>query len=1090
MEHAYIKRQLTKDGYIDFAFRRYQKFKQKPAYDEAYKKEILSQLNSYFQNAEITNDNIVDLIKKIKDSNPSSGSFVHWSNTSDLYHFTSEQPSEVATSLSDFYRNHEVPLQVRIETFLSRAKTIKPDIRLGAPLFGYLLAAYDYQNFPLYKESIFNNVKKLFGIKTKLRSISENYQDFYDICLTVKDYLLDRGYTINMLDVQDFFYCLSQRDEVKTESAVDFIYDMSNELARFEEDSQLFINKISLLDRKDLEKKRKSYENSEKVREIRYRILDQLLKHGSMTVQEMERIKEEISQQYERKILHSWNNFSILFPLYYDSFEEKVNICLRDIHQSIQQLDALKGIKLKEDQVIKDFNWNNNFGTTESWLAVYPVEHETHRTAAQLFLGVKEKHIDYGIVYGTENPNRGEEYLTNLRHAEEFSYEQMEKKFDELVPKFLEENQLQDEEGVSPSSSERVIEVFSSLEEADWAFNFIKQTLNKLGITAPNDLRMAATYPGGRKFHIDYGNWLIVGFRQGANGQTEIRLAMINAEIDDLPLNKEMFTTKESEPSIALITLLVEEFKASEKLQHVYADTIDFIKEKFKNHQRTQYRVHNNEQLEAAIFNEEKRTKLFSEGLKKEQIDILKETEEVMKYFWLTCKPAIWTVENIKDGGSINFTAYNEKGNKRRIFSAFESANPGDKVLFYESTPRKEIIAQGEVTEGLHLVDKEGYPELVEAVTFRYKEEVEPISWEVISEVEELQNSAPIRNGAQGSLFELTEEEFKTILSLEPTEIQVTKNKIPTIDFDQEVDVATLYFEEKDQLIRQVETALKNGKHIILTGPPGTGKSKLAKEICLSYQPYYKMATATSDWSTYETIGGYKPNSDGTLSFQPGIFLDCFKNPNSNQAINKWLVIDEINRADIDKAFGSLFSALTGDKVTLNFKSESKRTIELKPQHDENIKANDYEYIIPRDWRMIGTMNTLDKASLYEMSYAFMRRFAFIPVGVPRQIDESLIDFYLDIWNIADYPHTGDLAFIWENINYYRPIGPAIVEDIANHTISNGDFTSAMILYVLPQFEGILDKDIIEFVDRISQSPFVEKKRLLQFCQDFFHVKV
>ena len=45
-------------------------------------------------------------------------------------------------------------------------------------------------------------------------------------------------------------------------------------------------------------------------------------------------------------------------------------------------------------------------------------------------------------------------------------------------------------------------------------------------------------------------------------------------------------------------------------------------------------------------------------------------------------------------------------------------------------------------------------------------------------------------------------------------------------------------------------------------------------------------------------------------------------------------------------------------------------------------------------------MNTMDKASLYELSYAFMRRFAFIPVGVPRNISEEVIERFLEKWDL------------------------------------------------------------------------------------------
>src|SRR5699024_4306571 len=111
--------------------------------------------------------------------------------------------------------------------------------------------------------------------------------------------------------------------------------------------------------------------------------------------------------------------------------------------------------------------------------------------------------------------------------------------------------------------------------------------------------------------------------------------------------------------------------------------------------------------------------------------------------------------------------------------------------------------------------------------------------------------------------------------------------------------------------------------------------------------------------------------------------------------------------------------------------------------------TNDHTYVIPNDWRMIGTMNTVDKASLFEMSYAFMRRFAFIPVGIPRNINESLVKRYLHMWGLNDYPFVGELVEIWKLINNYRKIGPAIVEDIARYTSQSDDFISAIILYVL-----------------------------------------
>lgn len=946
VDKIYLKRQLTKDRYIDFAFARYEQFKRSSAYDENYKYEILSELNSFIQSMQFNSQSVLEIIKKIQNSKPSAEKFAFWTYLSDLYDYASEYPDAVAAGLEELYKSEDVALQERIESFRTQAKEANPNIRLGASLFGYLLAAYDFEKYPLYKERVFQHVKNLFGIKTNLRSVSENYQDFYDLCLVTQQYLHTKGYTVNMLDVQDFFYCMTEKDLVKTESAVDFLFYVSNELNHFKQDTEFFINEISQLDRSVLEKKRKSYENMGKINKIRYHILDYILNYQTIELSEVEKIKKEVSQQYETNILHSWNTFTILFPLYYDAFKEKVKICLRHIHENIRHIDGLKGIELENEHVIKDFNWKQNFGDTYCWLAVYPKTHETHRTSVQLYFGVRENKISYGLLYGSEHPKREEEYLTSINHSQEFNNEEMRKSFEEVIPMFIEESEK------SGDMISQPLGIFSSLGEAEWAFDFVKESLKQLGINTQGDERVAFTYPKNRNFHVDFASWLIIGFQKGSNGSTEIKLALIAEDIEDLTYERGHFKTEINEPTVALVYMPLREFQESESLQKIFSETLEFTKKKFSNTRRSQYRKSNKPQLEEAIFDKDARIKLFTEGISETSDLIINETE-----------------------------------------------------------------------------------------------------------------SAPIHT---------IEDRFR----------------ISSISFEQEINADHLYFENKEILLNQVETALKNGKNIILIGPPGTGKSKLAKEICHSFQAQYNMATATSDWSTYETIGGYRPNRDGTLSFQPGLFLDCFKDSKTFLPQNKWLIIDEINRADIDKAFGSLFSALTGDEITLNFQSESGKTIVLKPQQNEHVTVNDYEYIIPEDWRLIGTMNTMDKASLYEMSYAFMRRFAFIPVDVPRNIDVSLIEIYLDLWNIADYAYKEDLAFIWENINYYRPIGPAIVEDIASFTASNGDFTSAMILYVLPQFEGIMDQDILEFIDRISHLQCIDKKHLLQFCQDFFHVKV
>jgi 5-methylcytosine-specific restriction protein B len=186
--------------------------------------------------------------------------------------------------------------------------------------------------------------------------------------------------------------------------------------------------------------------------------------------------------------------------------------------------------------------------------------------------------------------------------------------------------------------------------------------------------------------------------------------------------------------------------------------------------------------------------------------------------------------------------------------------------------------------------------------------------------------------------------------------------------------------------LREVRDLLADERQLVLYGPPGTGKTYLALKLAefLGGGPEQVQLVQFHPAYAYEDfIEGFRPKEDPDtkevafrLTAGPLRDLRDLATREGNRHIPHFLVIDEINRANVAKVFGELY-------FLLEYRNKSVR-----------LPYSGDDFALPPNLFVIGTMNTADR-SIALVDAAMRRRFAFVELSPRAEPTSGLLRRWL-----------------------------------------------------------------------------------------------
>ena len=282
-------------------------------------------------------------------------------------------------------------------------------------------------------------------------------------------------------------------------------------------------------------------------------------------------------------------------------------------------------------------------------------------------------------------------------------------------------------------------------------------------------------------------------------------------------------------------------------------------------------------------------------------------------------------------------------------------------------------------------------------------------------------------------------------LEPEPTD-SPEPSAVPLADPWSPESLATLAGEllwDQDELA-EVVADLQEKRQVIFYGPPGTGKTYVARRIaqhCRQHGGDSAVVQFHPSYSYEDFVEGFRPRiHEGQPGFElvPGPLLRIAAQAAANPDTTHILVIDELNRGNVAKAFGELYYLLEyrNEEIQLQYSGPGQR------------------FRLPDNLWLICTMNTADR-SIALMDAALRRRFYFTPFFSNQPPIEGLLHRWLE-------RHNPEMAWV------------ADLVDLANEKVGDRHLGVGPSYFMIDS--GELDESRVRRIWKRAVIPYIEEQ--------------